>query len=165
MSDANEPASAIDDSADQDAPQWVKELRKQNRTLEKENKDLISRLEVFEERAATARDKSAEEIVNALGVPGLKDDVLEWVDGDLTTEKVAEVLKQKSIPVNLEGSASDAQGDPEPDAPSASEVGQRIAAAAAGTDGRSVDQRILEAETTEEVQAIMAEIGAIAQHS
>ena len=145
------------------------EARKRERALQAELKDLKKELSEYRDRDSTARASTAEELMNTLGLPGLVDDVLEWVEGDITEDSVTAALKQRSIPVDVSSSdgASDAgpQDDGTPSGVPASTVGQRVADAAANRNTSDIDERLQNAETIDEVKAIMAELGTIASHS
>ena len=116
----------------------------------------------WEVAAQTQRSEAAKEIVNALGLPGLTEDVLQWVEGDVTQETVIEALEARSIPLP-EG--TEVQPKPEDSQPSASAVGQSVADAAAGADGRSLDDKLAGASSTAELAEIMEEAGLSRSHS
>ena len=96
--------------------------------------------------------------MNTLGFPSLVDDVLQWVEGDITEQSVAEALQGRGIPL-AEGTDQPIVEDSQ--APSASSVGQRVADAAAGADSRSWDERIAATENPAELAALMEEAGLV----
>lgn len=138
--------------------------------LRKENRDQAKKLSAFEAAAAeaeaaaqTQRAETAKGLMNNLGLPGLADDVLDWIEGDITAEAVTAVLEAKSIPLP-EGSV---QPTPESieQTPNPSDVGQRVADVAGGVDKRSLDELLAEATSNDEINAIMAEAGLTSNHS
>ena len=59
----------------------------------------MNRLDQVETAEQTRRAEAAEKIMNALNLPGLQEDVLQWVEGPITEASVAEALKVRSINV------------------------------------------------------------------
>jgi len=149
------------DEVDPDESPILREVRANNRRLEKENAKLTAKQAEWEVAAQTQRSETAKEIVNALGLPGLTEDVLQWVKGDITQELVVEALEARSIPVPQDA----VQPTSDDNQPSASAVGQQVADAAAGKDGRSLDDRLAEASNSAELAAIMEEAGLSRSHS
>jgi hypothetical protein len=96
----------------------------------------------------------------------LADDVLNWVEGDITEDSVVEALKARSIPVPA-GVEPVVESEPqdEPKIGSVSNVGQRVADAASGRDGRDLEQRIADAQSADEVAELMAEAGLSRSHA
>ena len=163
MSDTYDTEGAYE-SDDQESS-VLNEARKAARKAEKEAKELRAKLEEYEKREATARETSAEELMNTLGLPGLKADVLDWVEGDITEESVVAALRQRSIPLP---DSVEEPVDVEPqDKPvgRAASVGQRVAEVASGTDGRSLDEKIAAATSQREINELMAEAGLTRSHS
>jgi hypothetical protein len=150
------------ESEDSDDSPVLKELRNQLRAFQKENEKLKATQAEWEVAAQTQRATTAEEIMNTLSLPGLTEDILQWVGGDITQETVIEALEARSIPLP-EG--TEVQPKPSDDEPSASAVGQQVADAAAGKDGRDFDTRMAEAESQEEIVALMEEAGLSRSHS
>jgi len=137
------------------------ELRNQLRASQKDNEKLKAAQAEWEVAAQTQRSETAKEIVNALGLPGLTEDVLQWVEGDVTQESVIAALEARSIPLP---SGVEVQPKPDDSQPSASAVGQQVADAAAGVDGRTVEDRIADAQTPAELAAIVEEAGLSRSH-
>ena len=152
------------DSTDEGSPEEspvMSELRGNLRRLEKRNAELMALQAEVEVAAQTQRAETAKGIVNTLGLPGLVEDVLQWVPGDITQEAVIGALEARSIPLP-EGTV---QQTPEDDqTPSASSVGQAVADTAAGVDGRSLEERIASAETPAELDAMMVEAELVRNH-
>jgi hypothetical protein len=140
----------------------LKELRSRLRAAEKEREELRKQQAEAEARAQSARAEAARETVNTLGYEGLVEDVLNWVEGDITQEKVIEALQARSIPLP-DAVERPTPGDQQTANPS--EIGQHVADAAAGGAVKSLDERLAEAQTGAEVQAIMEEAGLTRSHS
>ena len=129
----------------------INDLRKQIRKLEKSDKEKTEQLAEVEALNQSKREEAAQQIVDTVGLPALKEDVLNWVEGDITQESVVEALQARGIPL------SDAPVQPPQESqaqPPVSEIGQRVADAAAGGAVKDLDARIAEAQTQEELQAI-----------
>ena len=139
----------------------LREVRNQKRALEKENEKLKASQAKWELAAQTQRAEAAEGLMNTFNLPGLTEDVLQWVEGDITQETVIAALEARSIPMP-EGTEQ-----PKPDIiqPSASAVGQAVADSAAGVDGRSIDSKLAEAKNNAELAEIMDEAGLSRSHS
>ncbi len=149
------------DETDTEESPVLKELRNQNRALQKDNAKLTALQAEVEVAAQTQRAETTKEIMNTLGLPGLVEDVLQWVQGDVTQEAVIGALTSRSIPLP-EGTESPT---PESDqAPRASSVGQIVADSAAGVDKRSVVERLNAADSPAEVDAIMEDEGLVRSH-
>ena len=144
----------------------IKELRAELRKKSKALNELTNKLDQVETAEQTRRAEAAERIMNALNLPGLQEDVLQWVEGPITENAVAEALKSRSInvPEDFDPDAEKPQDD-EPSAPSASQVGQQLAAAAGGADKRDLEEKMANAATPQELETIMAEAGLIRNHS
>ena len=165
MSDTHDYDNAYEEGSDQDSP-VIKELRSKLKQLSAAVTEKDKRLAEVEARESTKREEAAKEIVNALGFPGLKDDVLGWVEGEITETSVKEALKVRSLLAkDLEGDSGDVQADDDTSSVSASKVGQRVADAAGGKDQRSLTERLGEAKSNEEIEAIMDEAGAGARYT
>jgi len=144
----------------------IRKLRAENRAKDKALKEATERLEKVESAAQTRREEAAKSIVNSLSLPGLQDDVLNWIEGEITEQSVIEALKARSIPVP-EGITPPVDPEPTDDAPvvSASNVGQRVANAAGGGGQRTLEEEIASANSPEEIAAIMESAGLTRSHS
>lgn len=150
------------DELDAEESPVMRELRNQNRRLEKKNAEYQALQAEAELAAQTQRGEAAKEIVNTLGLPGLEEDVLQWVQGNITLEGVIGALEVRGIPLP-EG--TERPTTEESQAPSASSVGQAVADTAAGVDGRGIEERIANAETRAELDALMEEAELTRSHS
>jgi hypothetical protein len=139
------------------------------RDMVKQRDAAMAKLAIMEAKEADAlveaqqlRENAAGEIVNALGVPKLKEDVLNWVEGELTEQSVRAALEAKGL--NLVGTPDEAPQEPE--APSSdsnestSKLGQSVADAAQGGAVKELGSRIVEAENADALIAMMDEAGA-----
>ena len=148
-----------------------KDLRARLRAAEKALKEKEGKLAEVEAAEQTRRADAAEKIVNDLGFPGLKDDVLAWVQGPLTEGSVREALKARALISQEASDEGDSEGREAKDQSgrsstvSASDVGRRLADAASGADQRDLEQKINEAESQEELRALIAEAGLERTHS
>lgn len=152
----------IDESEDTPV---IRKLRSENRAKDKALKEALERLEKVESAAQTRREETAKSVVDSLNLPGLANDVLNWVEGDITEQSVVEALQARSIPVP-EGSKPPV--DPEPDQPKvgiASNVGQRVADVAGGRDQRTLEEKIANASSPEELSELMEAAGLTRSHS
>jgi hypothetical protein len=150
-----------DEQESEDSP-IIKELRSQNRAKEKELEKFRSLQAEADTRTQSMRADAARDAVNSLGMDGLVEDVLNWVEGDITPEKVIEALQARSIPL------PDDTEQPKPESvakPNPSKIGQQVADAAAGGAVKSIDERLAEAGSGAEIAAIMAEAGLTRSHS
>jgi len=164
MDNTDYDTDTFDDDSD-DSP-VIKKLRAELRQKEKALQEKENQLAEVETAEQTRRAEAAEKIMNAFSLPGLKDDVLQWVEGPITEKAVAEALKVRSINVPEDFDPDAGQPvDDGPSAPSASQVGQQLAAAAGGADKRDLDTKMAEATSSEELAALMAEAGLIRNHS
>ncbi len=142
----------------------IKELRSRNRSLEKKYEALMAEKAESEVAAQTQRAEVTQGIMDTLDLPGLTEDVLNWVEGDVTLESVYAALQARNIPVPLVDDAQATTSEPA-EVPSASNVGQRVANIAAGKDTRSEGERIASAETPAELSDLMEELGLVRNHS
>ena len=150
-----------DEQETEDSP-IIKELRSQNRAKEKELEKLRSLQAEADASTQSMRADAAKDAVNSLGMDGLVEDVLNWVEGTITPEKVIEALQARNIPL------PDGTEQPKPDPtaePNPSKIGQQVADAAAGGAVKGIDERLAEANTGAEVAAIMEEAGLTRSHS
>ncbi len=138
------------------------DLRKADKAKGKEIKRLQAIVDEVEAANQTRQSETVQEIMNVLGLPGLSDDVLGWIGGEATQENVVDALKARDIP--LPEGAVQPEVVEEVKAPSASTVGQQVADAAAGTDGRSLEERINATENQEELNELMTEAGLARSH-
>ena len=153
----------LDDTDDLDPEESpvMKELRSQLRVAQKEAEKLRKLQDEAEVRSQSLRTDAAESAVNSLDLPGLKDDVLNWIEGDITPEKVIEALQARSIPLPEETVRPDPSSG---QSSNPSEIGQKVADAAAGGAVKSVEERLSGAETQAEINAIMAEANLTREH-
>lgn len=164
MSD-DQNLSDTDDVGSDESPVITK-LRKENRDLAKELKELRAEREERAAAEAKQRESAVEEIVNALDVPKLKDDVLNWVEGPVTEQSVREALEARGIVAPAEGTnqsdgdAGETSNDEAPAGRPASSIGQRVADAASGRAEQSITERLAAAKDNAEIAAIMREVGA-----
>ena len=149
------------DELDPEESPVMKELRSQLRASQKEAEKLRKLQDEADIRAQSARAEAAEDAVNSLDLPGLKDDVLNWIEDDITPEKVIEALQARSIPLP---EATERPAPTSVESPNPSEIGQKVADAAAGGAVKSLDERLSEADSQAELNAIMAEAGLTRSH-
>lgn len=161
MSEDQDLGFTDDDETQEDSP-VLKELRSQLRAAQKETEKLRALQAEADARTQSMRAEAAQNAVNSLGMDGLVEDVLTWVEGDITPEKVIAALEARSIPL------PDAVERPAPESsesPNPSEIGQRVADAASGGAVKSIDERLAEAGSSAEIRAIMEEAGLARSHS
>ena len=162
MSEGHDQDFADEDESPEDSP-VIKELRSQLRAQQKETEKLRALQAEAEAATQSLRAEAAERAVNSLGMDGLVEDVLNWVEGDVTPEKVIAALQERNIP--LPDDAVQSQPDStEQTAGNPSRIGQQVADAAAGGAVKSVDERLAEAQSQAEVRAIMEEAGLAHSH-
>lgn len=143
----------------------VRNLRADVAQAKSELKELRQYKAEAAEREQLSRKEAATAAVNTLGLPGLADDVLNWIEGSITAEAVAAVLKVKGIPMPTVVPETAPQGAPIPEVLSASKLGQAVASLAQGGGTKSVDQQLAEATNSTEIEAIMAGLGATRDYS
>jgi hypothetical protein len=128
-------------------------------------------LATFKQEAADAelaaqqlRSDALDEIVNALEIPNLKDDLLRWVEGDVTEASVVAALEAKGFHLTGTEPTQEVQ---QPEAPASppplipvSTLGQQVADAASGQAQKTLDQQIAEAQTPAEIAELMNQAGA-----
>jgi len=161
MSEDQDQSFTDEDESQEDSP-VLKELRSQLRATQKEAEKLRALQAEADARAQSARAEAAQSAVNSLGMEGLVEDVLTWVEGDVTLEKTIAALQARNIPL------PDVGEQPKPqsvETPNPSKIGQQVADAASGGAVKSIDERLAEADTGAEVAAIMAEAGLTRSHS
>ena len=161
MSEGQDSGFTDEDENPEDSP-VIKELRNRARALEKENEKFRTLQAEADTRTQSLRAEAARDAVNSLGMDGLVEDVLNWVEGDITPEKVIGALQARNIPLP----DSTEQPKPEPTVrQNPSKIGQQVADAAAGGAVKSIDERLAEANTGAEIAAIMGEAGLTRSHS
>lgn len=145
------------ENAEAEESSVITDLRRRNKELDKELKEFRRRQAEEEAAASTRRAESVRKIVDTFGLPNLADDVTRWVEGDITEDTVREALQARGIPLSGgDGQQETSTTSAEPKQ-SASNVGQRVADAAGGTDRRSLDERINAAESQAELVELMRE--------
>jgi len=159
--DEYQDQDGTDEDESEESP-VLKELRNQNRALQKDIVKLQALQAEVEVAAQTQRSEAAKGIMNTLGLPGLVEDVLQWVQGDISQEAVIGALEARSIPLPEEVVQQTSESK---EAPSASVVGQIVADSAAGADKRTLGERITATENPGELQALMEEAELVRSHS
>ena len=161
MSEGQDQDFTDEDELSEDSP-VLKELRSQLRAGQKEIEKLRTLQAEVDARTQSARAESAQNAVNSLGMDGLVEDVLTWVEGDVTLEKTIAALQARNIPL------PDGTEQPTPqssETPNPSKIGQQVADAASGGAVKSVGERLAEAESNAEISAIMEEAELTRSHS
>lgn len=133
----------------------IRELREQNKTLNKQVEALNEQASSFSQ----GREEAIQTHIDRLGFPKLKDVVIDKVDGFPTEDKVAAVLADLGL---TEPQAPAGNATETPQAPSVQEVaglGQQAASAASTSGVPDLDAQINAATTKEEVAAIMTAAG------
>ncbi len=112
------------------------------------------------------RSDAMDVIVKSLDIPNLRDDLLRWVEGDVTLESVNEALQAKGLnfvqpapqpaPEELQSEAAPITVSPVP----VSKLGQSVADAASGAVEANLDTALLEADDRETVIKLMKEADA-----
>ncbi len=145
----------------------INAARKREATDKAELKELRAFKEDAEEAAELAVNLAAEGFVNTLGFPGLKEDVIGWVEGVPTLESVTEALQDRGI---IKDEATETSAVPpvtetpaQPD--TTSKLSQDVADAATGGGVKDVDERLLAATSTDELNQIMGELDAVRDYS
>ncbi|MHC4278498.1 MAG: hypothetical protein ACYSTI_14455 [Planctomycetota bacterium] len=144
----------------------IQKLRK----ADAENKAELKELRAFREEAEAAAElavaTAVEGFVNTLGFPGLKDDVIGWVEGVPTLEDVTEALQTRGLLPKEDATPPVVPPDTQESVtPSTSKLGQSVADAALGDPVKGVDERLAAAENIGEIQAIMAELDAVRDYA
>lgn len=131
--------------------------------IRQENRDLQAKVKALEsqaEQAAAAARATAESVLIQAGYPKLTDVVLEKVDGFPTEDSVRSVLADLGLgepQTSPEGEEQPepAQASPEQAVPAgASDLGQRVASAAAGNEFQTLAAQLEAATTPEEIAAL-----------
>ena len=164
VTEGTEPDVDVEESA------TFKELRSQVRALQKELKSKDESLAQFETERQSARESAAKSIVDDLGLPGMKEDVLNGIEGEINAASVEAYLAEKLPAEVLEAlKSSDSEPavektlDQAPDKP-ASEIAQRVADAAAGGAVKDLTTQIGETTSRDELNALMRERGLAKDH-
>lgn len=136
-------------------------------------RELRSQLKVAQEKAKLAdemRASAAEAALTSAGFPKLKDLYLERVqDAMPTSESVSQFLEGLGLEPQTQAAQPASDEGEAPPAPAAdvqaidrlTDLGRQVAAAAGGAgQGPSVEKRLAEAQSAEEIAAIMREAGA-----
>lgn len=116
--------------------------------------------------AQQLRSDAMDVIVKSLDIPNLRDDLLRWVEGDVTLESVNAALQAKGLNFVPPGSLPEPQVlQPEVAEPSASpattsKLGQQVADAASGAVTADLDQGLLAADDKATVIKLMEEANA-----
>ena len=135
-----------------------------------------AKLETIEEEkqkvelaAQQQRETALDVIVNARQIPNLKEDLLRWVEGDVTEESVEAALQAKGLNFVQPGVETQVfpTGDeaPQPTVPPTqvtipvSTLGQLVADAASGQSALTDEQKLAAADTPEAVVAHAKEAG------
>ena len=136
---------------------------------EAELKVIAEEAQKVELAAQQRRDVALDVIVNARQIPNLKEDLLRWVEGDITEESVEAALQAKGL--NFAQPTVDTQVFPDageelqptapltPSAVPVSTLGQQVADAASGQSALTGEQKLAQADTPEEVIAHAQEAG------
>ena len=135
----------------------------------------LATMKAANEEAAAAvqqlREEAVTEIVNARGIPNLKDDVLRWVEGEITPATVESALQAKGLNFVQEGATQPAPEALQSDAlPTQSPVpvstlGQQVADAASGQQAQSLEERLAATKTPAEVVALNVEAGTVVSYT
>ena len=127
----------------------LKEAKAKADALAKQNTDALA-----EARSQLERESAAQQLVDSAGYPGLKDVVLEKVDGDLTPEAVEAVLEG----LGLEPTQT-ATDDLANQLGKTASLGAQVAAAAQSNPIDDLGEKLGSAQNAGEIAAIMAEAG------
>ncbi len=141
------------------------------RKREADNKVELKELRAFKEEAEAAAElataMAVEGFVNTLGFPGLKDDVIGWVEGVPTEESVKEALQERGI-IKVDEATAPAVPPTETQTPvveTTSKLGQAVADAALGDPVKGANERLIATENIGQVNAIMEELDAVRDYS
>ena len=167
MANSNDPEGTEEKSTEGEESSVIKGLRDQHSDDAAELKELRLFREESETQAELASALAAEGFVNTLGFPGLKEDVIGWVEGVPTLENVTEALQTRGL-LTEEKPATTPVVEPETTetkAPSTSKLGQEVANAASGEGVKGVDERLAAADSVAEVNVIMTELDAVRDYT
>lgn len=127
-------------------------------------KEIAEKEVIAETEAQQLRSDAVDAIVKLRGIPELAADLLRWVEGPITEESVEAALQAKGLnfvpgelpaPVELPPLAPPVQ----PTIIPASKLGQQVADAASGAEGKTLDQKIADATNPADVAAVAEEAG------
>lgn len=142
----------------------IRSLRADIKTAKEAEKAALTAATTAQADARTSleREMAAQKYVDAAGFSGLRDVVLDKVDGEVTEESVQAVFKDLGL-TPMEVAQSDGEAAPSGDvaqklADTAS-LGQRVSAAAQGQEETDIVDALNKAQTIEEVTAIAAQGG------
>ena len=166
MANSNDPEGTEDLGTDKESS-VIQAARKREADDKAELKELRTFKEDAEKAALLAVETAAEGFVNTLGFPGLKDDVIGWVEGVPTEESVKEALQARGIIKKDDATASVVPPvEPqEPVTPTTSKLGELVANASLGEGVKGVDERLLNTENVGQVTEIMGELDAVRDYS
>ena len=138
----------------------IRELRQQVKALSTQ----VSGYKTQEEAFNQVRASSVEAMLIRFGFPGLKDDVLEKVEGMPTEESVKAFLEVRGLKAKeTDGSEASPDGEPDGDAASAvanvAGLGQQVASAAQRSPADKFAADLEATENVDEVAAVMAKHG------
>jgi hypothetical protein len=170
MAQPNDTEGIVEGEAGEGENELIKDLRAKLAAEKAENKELNEFKTDAVAQAEAARANAVESIVNDLNFPGLKDDVLGWVEGPVTEQAVIEVLQARGLlgeqlpegQPQTDGAQN--EGEQTPVVPT-SQLGQEVASAAQGGPIADANQRLATATTVAEVNAVMSELGATRDYS
>ena len=158
MANSNDPEGTEEKSTEEDSS-VIQAARKREADDKAELKELRAFREESEKQAELASALAAEGFVNTLGFPGLKDDVIGWVEGVPTLENETEALQTRGL-LTEEKPATTPAVQPETTetkAPSNSKLRQEVANAASGEGVKGVDERRAANDLVGGVKVMMAE--------
>ncbi len=164
MANSDDPEGTEELSTDEDSS-VIKGLRKQTADDKSELKELREFKEESEKQAQLASELAAEGFVNTLGFPGLKNDVIGWVEGVPTLDSVTEALQSRGLLTEGATTPDVLPVSQEPVVPPTSKLGQAVADAASGDGVKGVDERLAETVNIGEVNAIMEELDAVRDYT
>lgn len=163
--DNNTEGADAQDGSMEDSP-VIKALRKQIRDLENANKSAPTRESIEAEiRTELERESAISSQLIELGHPaGMSAFLKGKLEGDVTRESVVAALEgigyKVEVPDAAEGSDGAAAAG-QSDLARVASLSAQVASAASGASSDDIMQRINQAQTPAELQAIMAEAGAL----
>lgn len=138
----------------------IRDLRRQLADQGKEIKKLRSQEDILEQ----VRASTAENLLKEAGYPGLKDDVLEKVEGIPTEEAVSAFLEARGLLPSggeSESSQEESEGQPQVSAEGLAEtagLGQQVASAAQPKPANEFQAKMDATENIEDISAMMDEL-------
>jgi hypothetical protein len=160
-----EAVESQEESASGEDSPVIKQLRQQLKEAQRELKSVPNRSDVEAEiRAAVAREKAIESELVALSLPAGLSETVEGKLGDaeVTREKVVEALTSIGFQVTAEddgGTQDEADSRQANDLAQVANLGNQVAQAATQQTQDNLTDKINEAETPEQLAAIMREAG------